>query len=367
MSEREDNSGLLDYLLEKNEIYDNFQDNAENSSTGFLRTKDSKGESAGAHCVMGTAWVYRDENGKQIFEKQLTEDDITSDHLQIPKRMAHYIQSLELQRADPGEKYWEMDLQLDNWGDRECQFTGQWKDFVNENKSKAKDLVVIEIFNNKKRLKIGCTSDQKAINLNNPIFLRRLSRADVKGLYVQKLREQYSYSGNTGLIEIEPVIEMKLCSEIVYRYGGTNGVMFIQLPKKEVEKNLGRDLSLPAVGGEIALPLFDPVGNNVVEMKLVHTEKDEYHIGGEWEIYAAKYDLLMSDTIFLDKVTVHRDHDQKLNNPSTAKLSYHYEITYQRRRGTKDQSSLAAAAATVLDDAGNNNIKDNGVNSCIML
>nr|XP_033509800.1 uncharacterized protein LOC104087951 [Nicotiana tomentosiformis] len=192
MSEREDNSGLLDYLLEKNEIYDNFQDNAENSSTGFLRTKDSK-------------------------------------------------------------------------------------------------------------------------------------------------------------------------------YGGTNGVMFIQLPKKEVEKNLGRDLSLPAVGGEIALPLFDPVGNNVVEMKLVHTEKDEYHIGGEWEIYAAKYDLLMSDTIFLDKVTVHRDHDQKLNNPSTAKLSYHYEITYQRRRGTKDQSSLAAAAATVLDDAGNNNIKDNGVNSCIML
>ncbi|XP_055803652.1 uncharacterized protein LOC129872795 [Solanum dulcamara] len=367
-----DDSGLRDQLLEKNEISDSYNqvdqqsdsttvveeqnneisDNPDNSDNGSLQTKDSKGSSP---VDTGTAWVYRDENGKQFFEKQLSEDDITGDHLEIPRRLAHYIQSLKLQRrVDAGEKTRKVNLVCDN-RDNECYyFTGQWKDFVKENQLKAnKDLVLLEI-SQQFGLRIGYTCDQKAIDMNNRVLLRRLSRADVKGLYVKKLCERYSYSrGGTGLIEIEPVVEMKLCSQIVYRYGGrTKGVMFIQLPKKDVEENLGRDLPLPAAGGEIALPLFDPVGNNLVEMKLLHTEMgDQYHLGGAWEVYAAKHGLLISDTIFLDKVTVQtgNDHD-KLN---TAQFSCHYEITYQRRRrgGTKDQSGPAGPANSVEDVA----------------
>ncbi|MCD7453148.1 hypothetical protein HAX54_019891 [Datura stramonium] len=359
-----DDSGLRDQLLEKNEISDSYvevdqqsdsmmegQNNeisidGENSGSGSLETKHSKGNP-------GTAWVYRDENGKQYFEKQLSEDDITDDHLEIPRRLAHYIQSLKLQRrVDAGEKTRKVNLVCDD-GENECYyFTGQWRDFVKENQLKAnKDLVLLEI-SQQLGLRIGYTCDQKAIDMNNPVLLRRLSRADVKGLYVKKLCERFSYGcGSTGLIEIEPVVEMKLCSQIVYRYGGrTHGVMFIQLPKKDVEENLGRDLPLPAAGGEIALPLFDPVGNNLVEMKLLHTEKgDQYHLGGAWEVYAAKHGLLISDTIFLDKVTVQtgNDHDHELN--TTAQFSCHYEITYQRRqrRGTKDQSGPAALVARV--------------------
>ncbi|KAK6798824.1 hypothetical protein RDI58_006527 [Solanum bulbocastanum] len=348
-----DDSGLRDQLLEKNEISESYyhvdqqsdsmkveEQNNDNSENDSLQTKHSK----------GTAWVYRDEKGKQFFEKQLSEDDITGDHLEIPKRLAHYIQSLKLQRrVDAGEKTRKVNLV----GENECYyFTGQWRDFVKENQLKAnKDLVLLEI-SQQLGLRIGYTCDQKAIDMNNPVLLRRLSRADVKALYIKKLSERYSFSrGGTGLIEIEPVVEMKLCSQIVYRYGGrTNGVMFIELPKKDVEENLGCDLPLPAAGGEIALPLFDPVGNNLVEMKLLHTEMgDQYHLGGGWEVYAAKHGLLISDTIFLDKVTVQigNDHDQ-LN---TVQFSCHYEITYQRRRrgGTKDQSGPAAPANFVKD------------------
>ncbi|XP_059295289.1 uncharacterized protein LOC132048402 isoform X2 [Lycium ferocissimum] len=363
-----DNSGLRDRLLEKNEISDNYfevdqqsdsmtveeqnneiRDNTENSGSGSLKTKDSKGNPV----VMGTSWVYRDENGKQFYEKQLCEDDITGDHLEIPRRLAHYIQSLKLhRRIDAGEKTRKVNLVCDNGeNENECYyFTGQWRDFVKENKLKVnKDLVRLEI-SQQLGLRIGYTNDQKAIDMNNPVLLRRLSRADVKSLYIKKLCERYSYSsGGTGLIEIEPIVQIKLCSQVVYRYGGIKGVMFIQLPKKDVEENLGCDLPLPGAGGEIAMHLFDPVGNNLVEMKLLHTEKGEYHIGGAWEVYAAKYGLLISDTIFLDKVNVHagNDHDQ-LN---TAQFSCHYEITYQRRRrgGTKDQSRPAALANSVKD------------------
>uniref|UniRef100_M1AYB1 TF-B3 domain-containing protein n=1 Tax=Solanum tuberosum TaxID=4113 RepID=M1AYB1_SOLTU len=354
-----DDSGLRDQLLEKNEISDSYyhvdqqsdsmmveEQNNDNSENDSLQTKHSKGSPVDT----GTAWVYRDENGKHLFEKQLSEDDITGDHLEIPRRLAHYIQSLKLQRrVDVGEKTRKVNLV----GENECYyFTGQWKDFVKENQLKAnKDLVLLEI-SQQLGPRIGYTCDQKAIDMNNPLLLRRLSRADVKALYIKKLSERYSFSrGGTGLIEIEPVVEMKLCSQIVYRYGGrTNGVMFIELPKKDVEENLGRDLPLPAAGGEIALPLFDPVGNNSVEMKLLHTEMgDQYHLGGGWEVYAAKHGLLISDTIFLDKVTVQvgNDHDQ-LN---TAQFSCHYEITYQRRRrgGTKDQSGPAAPANFAKD------------------
>ncbi|CAN4079168.1 unnamed protein product [Withania somnifera] len=185
-----------------------------------------------------------------------------------------------------------------------------------------KDLVLLEI-SQQFGLRIGYTCDQKAMDMNNPLC------------------ERYSYShGDTGLIEIEPVVQMKLCSQIVYRYGGNKGVMFLQLPKKDVEENLGRDLPLPAAGEEIAMPLFDPVVRNLVEMKLLHTEKgDQYHLGGAWEVYAAKHGLLISDTIFLDKVTVHakNEHDQ-LN---TAQFSCN-----------KDQSGPAAPLNSVKDVAG---------------
>lgn len=305
---------------------------------------------------MGTAWIYRDENGKQFFEKQLSEEDINDDHLEIPKRLAHYIRSLKLQgRVDAGEKTRKVNLVCDD-GENECHYlTGQWRDFVKENHLKAnKDFLLLEI-SQQLGLRIGCTCDQKAIDMNNPLLLRRLSRADVKSLYIKKLSEQYSYSrGGTRLIEIEPVVEMKLCSQIVYRYGGrTKGVMFIELPKKDVEENLGRDLPIPAAGGEIALPLFDPVGNNLVEMKLLHTEMgDQYHLGGAWEVYAAKHGILISDTIFIDKVTMHaRDDHHQLD---TAQFSSHYEITYQRRQrgGTKDQSGPAAPANDSSEYAG---------------
>ncbi|KAK4367406.1 hypothetical protein RND71_011198 [Anisodus tanguticus] len=365
-----DDSGLRDRLLEKNAISGNYfqddqqsdsmvvevhnneiSDNAENSRTGSPQTKDSKGGPA----VTGTAWVYSDENGKQFFEKQLSENDIVGDHLEIPRRLAHYIQSLKLQgRVDVGaEKTRKVNLVRDNGENEFYYFTGQWRDFVKENQLKAnKDLVLLEI-SQQLGLRIGYTSDQKAIEINNHVLLRRLSRADIKSLYVKKLCERYSYSsGGTGLIEIEPSVQMKLCSQVVYRYGGTKGVMFIQLPKKDVEENLGRDFPLPAAGGEITMPLFDPVGNNLVEMKLLHTEKgDQYHLGGAWEVYAAKHGLLISDTIFLDKVTVHtgNDHDQL----DTAQFSCHYEITYQRRRrgGTKGQSGPAASASSVKNVA----------------
>ncbi|XP_049383073.1 uncharacterized protein LOC125847514 [Solanum stenotomum] len=355
-----DDSGLRDQLLEKNEISDsNYhvdqqsdsmkveEQNNDNSENDSLQTKHSKGSPVDT----GTAWVYRDENGKHFFEKQLSEDDITGDHLEIPRRLAHYIQSLKLQRrVDAGEKTRKVNLV----GENECYyFTGQWKDFVKENQLKAnKDLVLLEI-SQQLGLRIGYTSDQKAIDMNNPLLLRRLSRADVKALYIKKLSERYSFSrGGTGLIEIEPVVEMKLCSQIVYRYSGrTNGVMFIELPKKDVEENLGRDLPLPAAGGEIALPLFDPVGNILVEMKLLHTEMgDQYHLGGGWEVYAAKHGLLISDTIFLDKVTVQVGNDHDHDQLNTAQFSCHYEITYQRRRrgGTKDQSGPANFAKDVV-------------------
>ncbi|KAK4346233.1 hypothetical protein RND71_032572 [Anisodus tanguticus] len=213
-------------------------------------------------------------------------------------------------RVDVGaEKTRKVNLVRDN-GENECYyFTGQWRDFVKENQLKAnKDLVLLEI-SQQLGLRIGYTSDQKAIDINNLVLLMRLSRADIKS------------------------------------------VMFIQLPKKDVEENLGRDFPLPAAGGEITMPLFDSVGNNLVEMKLLHTEKgDQYHLGGAWEVYAAKHGLLISDTIFLDKVTVHtgNDHDQ-LALLDTAQFSCHYEITYQRRQrgGTKGQSGPAAPANSV--------------------
>ncbi|KAM3364048.1 hypothetical protein P3S68_018902 [Capsicum galapagoense] len=361
-----DDSGLRDQLLEKNEISDGYfevdrqsdsmtievhnNEFSEHSGSSSMQTKYSNSRSS--HVETVTAWAYRDESGKQFFEKQLSEDDIASDHLEIPRTLAHYIQSLKLhRRVDAGEKTRKVNLVCDD-EENECYyFTGQWRDFIKENQLKAnKNLVRLEI-SQQFGLRIGHTWDQKAVDMNNPVLLRRLSRADVKGLYVKKLCERYSYSnGGTGLIEIEPAVQMKLCSQIVYRYGGSKGVMFIQLPKKEVEQNLGRDLHLPAAGEEIALPLFDPVRNNLVEMKLLHTEMDDqYHLGGAWELYAAKHGLLISDTIFLDKVTVHtsNDHDQL----DSAQFSCHYEITYQRRRrgGSKDHSGPAAPANSVKD------------------
>lgn len=164
-----------------------------------------------------------------------------------------------------------------------------------------------------------------------------MSRGEVKDLYLRKLSEQYSYCG-TGLIEIQPVVEMKLCFE------NADSVK-LKLPKKEVEENLN-DLPLPAVGGEIPLTLFDPVGNNIVEMKLVHgSEEDGYYIGGgEWKEYAVKHNLLTSDTLFLDKVIVHND-EHELNN--------HYEITYQRG-SSKEREKLDAAAATTTVVIGDN-------------
>ncbi|CAN4082349.1 unnamed protein product [Withania somnifera] len=352
-----DDLGLRDQLLEKNEISDNYyhveqqsdsitvkEHNSEipnieeNLRSCSLQTKHFKGSSP---VDTGTAWAYRDESGKQFFEKQLSEDDITGDRLEISRRLANSIVSLKLQRrVNAGEKTRIVNLVCDN--ENECHyFTGQWRDFVKENQLKAnKDLVLLEI-SQQFGLRIGYTCDQKAIDMNNPVLLRRLSIADVKGLYVKKLCERYSYSsGGTGLIEIEPVVQMKLCSQIVHRYGGSKGVMFIQLPKKDVEENLGCDLPLPAAGREIAMPLFDPVGNNLVEMKLWHTEEgDQYHLGGAWEVYAANHGLLISDEIFLDKVTVHAKNEHEQLN--TAQFSCHYEITYQRRRegGSKDHQS----------------------------
>ncbi|KAK4346232.1 hypothetical protein RND71_032571 [Anisodus tanguticus] len=81
-----DDPGLRDRLLEKNAISDNyFQDDQQSDSMVVERWP----------CCHGTAWVYSDENGNQFFEKQLSEDDIAGDHLDIPRRLAHYIQSLK--------------------------------------------------------------------------------------------------------------------------------------------------------------------------------------------------------------------------------------------------------------------------------
>nr|XP_033513347.1 uncharacterized protein LOC117278020 [Nicotiana tomentosiformis] len=138
-----DNSGIREPLLEKeknddshyiqvddmaaNEICDNFQDIhlSEISRSASLKISDSKGN------PLGTAWVYRDENGKLFLEKQLSEGDITG-QLKIPRRLAHYLQSLELQSV--------------NLGEQECEV--EWENFVQEHQLKPKDLVVIEISDN---------------------------------------------------------------------------------------------------------------------------------------------------------------------------------------------------------------------------
>nr|XP_009791936.1 PREDICTED: uncharacterized protein LOC104239104 [Nicotiana sylvestris] len=308
-----------------NEICDNFQDIhlSDKSRSASLKIKCNP---------FGTAWVYRDENRKLFLEKQLSEDDITG-QLQIPRKLAHYLQSPELQSADLDEQECQVEL-VRNMEEDEYYMTGEWENFVQEHQLKPKDLVVIEISDNQ-RLRVDYISDHRAID--NHVLVRRLSRAEVKDLYLRKLSENYSYCG-TGLIEIQPVVEMKLCSE------NADSVKLI-LPKKEVEENLN-DLPLPAVGGEIPLTLFDPVGNNIVEMKLVHgSEEDGYYIGGgEWKEYAVKHNLLTSDTLFLDKVIVHND-EHELNN--------HYEITYQRG-SSKEREKLDAAAATTTVVIGDN-------------
>ncbi|KAK4374790.1 hypothetical protein RND71_005467 [Anisodus tanguticus] len=176
-------------------------------------------------------------------------------------------------------------------------------------------------------------------------------------------------------------------------YVNPNG---LPLPKKEVEENLN-DVLLPEIGGKVTLSLFDPIEERVFEMKLVHSEEEEYYLGGKgWKEYVAKHNLLIFDTIFVSKVTV--NHDEA--NPSSAECiwekvidrnselddqlvnnSYYYQITY-RLRGTKPQkkskqlgkttenSSAPASTTTAVNNSstpdsttttGKNNSKGKGV------
>nr|XP_009799396.1 PREDICTED: uncharacterized protein LOC104245480 [Nicotiana sylvestris] len=189
---------------------------------------------------------------------------------------------------------------------------------------------------------------------------------------------------NASIVE-EPVVAKNLRYKDLYE--NSNGIK-LELPKKEVEENL-HDLPLPQVGGQVILPLFDPIGKEVIQMELVHTKQDEYYFGGrgrEWGEYAAKHGLLIFDTVFVNKVTVNRDElspsaeciwkkiidqagkldDQVVNN------SYYYQISYQLRSVKSNkkpkhelgqtENTTSAPSSTTTTNAGNsNNRKGKGV------
>ncbi|MCD7466954.1 hypothetical protein HAX54_004060 [Datura stramonium] len=122
-------------------------------------------------------------------------------------------------------------------------------------------------------------------------------------------------------IEIVPVLSKNLCYEDLY--GNPKG---LRLPKKEVEENF-RDLLHPDVGGETIIPLFDSIGKKHIFIQLVHTEQEGYYITGSgWEEYVAEHNLLIFDTIFINKVTLDPSAEVQLVG-----ISYFYEITFQTR------------------------------------
>ncbi|MCD7466953.1 hypothetical protein HAX54_004059 [Datura stramonium] len=165
-------------------------------------------------------------------------------------------------------------------------------------------------------------------------------------------------------ILVEQMLAKNLRYKHLYDNSNSNGLQ-LQFPKEEVEENL-HDLPLPPLGGEVTLSLFDPIGESVFQMELVHSEKEEYYLGGKgWEEYVANHNLLIFDTIFINKVTVNHDElyssaeciwekaidrNSKLDDQFVSNC-YYYEITYQKR-ATKPQKKpkLGKGVAMIASD-----------------
>ncbi|KAK4374787.1 hypothetical protein RND71_005464 [Anisodus tanguticus] len=158
---------------------------------------------------------------------------------------------------------------------------------------------------------------------------------------------------------IEPIEIPVFVKNISVRdlYGNPKG---LRLTKKEVEENL-LDLTLPQVGGEIILPLHDPIGKKSFTVQLVNAEQDEYYIGGRgWEEYVAEHKLLIFDTVFIHKVILDPSAEVQLVN-----ISYHYEITYLLRSqkkpkqlGKTTENSSTPAASTTTTAVNNSSAPD---------